>query len=109
MKYVHIAGPIAGGDRFRNVGEAMAVAAKLISYGYIVYCPHLCCFLHMIYPLPYETWMELSLAWLAKCDAMIRLPGESPGADREEEYCRRHGIPVFYSVEEFLEWVLQQV
>ena len=34
----------------------------------------------------YETWMEYDLAWLGACEALLRLPGHSPGADREVRY-----------------------
>ncbi len=105
MKYVYVAGPISGGDQFVNVGRAITITTFLIKKGYHVYCPHLSCFLHMVNPLPYETWMQLSFAWLAKCDVMLRLEGESPGALREEEYCKLHGIPIYYSLEDFLKWV----
>jgi len=33
----------------------------------------------------------------------MRLPGESPGADREVALAAELGIPVFYSVEELVE------
>lgn len=32
----------------------------------------------------------------------LRLPGESSGADREEEFARKLGIPVFYSISELI-------
>ena len=46
----------------------------------------------------YEQWMKLDLAWLDKCDALLRLPGESPGSDREVDAAKERGIPVYYSV-----------
>lgn len=105
MKYVYIAGPLTKGDRTLNVRNAMLVAIELIKHGYHPYCPHLSHFLQLLNPLPYETWMKLCLAWLVVCDALIRLPGESPGSDREEAFCRLNHIPIYYSVEEFLEAV----
>jgi hypothetical protein len=44
--------------------------------------------------------LDYDLNWLAKCDAVLRLPGASSGADREVEYAQKLGIPVFYSIEE---------
>jgi hypothetical protein len=37
---------------------------------------------------------------LRHCDAVLRLPGESRGADRDVEIARERGIPVYTSLEE---------
>lgn len=37
---------------------------------------------------------------LAHCDAVLRLPGESTGADNDVAIARRRGIPVYTSVED---------
>lgn len=39
-------------------------------------------------------------AVLERCDAVLRLPGESPGADREVHYAISLGKPVYYGLEE---------
>ena len=41
-------------------------------------------------------WMPDFLLWLASCDELVRLPGESAGADREVSEARRLGIPVVF-------------
>lgn len=38
-------------------------------------------------------------------DAILRLPGESPGADMETEYAEHNRIAVFHSVEDLYAWV----
>jgi len=94
MKRVYIAGPYTGGDVGANVHEAMEVASALLSAGYAFYCPHLSHFVHIQHPQPYERWMALDIAWLEVCAAVIRIPGHSPGADREVEFAVKRGIPV---------------
>jgi hypothetical protein len=42
--------------------------------------------------------MELDLIWLPACDAVLRLPGESNGADIEVKEAQRLGLPVFNSL-----------
>src|SRR3954454_8198721 len=37
---------------------------------------------------------------LQHCDAVLRLPGESRGADQDVEIARRRGIPVYHSLDE---------
>ena len=44
----------------------------------------------------YETAARL----LEHCDAVLRLPGESSGADTDVAIARRRGIPVYFDLEE---------
>ena len=97
--YVYIAGPISS-DPLGGARYAVRTAAIVESLGMVPYVPHLGVLWEMISPMSYEKWMALGLAWLAKCDAVLRLPGESKGADREEEEARRMGIPVFRDIAE---------
>jgi hypothetical protein len=93
--YVYIASPYTKGDLAANVAHSMAAAHVVLDAGLPVYCPLLTHFLHMQSPRSYEDWMALDLAWLRRCDALIRLPGDSPGADREVEEAKRLGLPVY--------------
>lgn len=53
--------------------------------------------------LPYEDWYEQDLAWVAVSNAVLRLPGESTGADKEVEFATANGIPVFHDLKELIE------
>ena len=49
----------------------------------------------------YDTvMMPLSLKLADRCDAVLRIDGDSSGADQEVEPFRRRGLPVFTSLEE---------
>ena len=37
---------------------------------------------------------------LAHCDAVLRLPGESTGADQDVAIARQRGIPVYFRIED---------
>ncbi|HEY9330982.1 MAG TPA: DUF4406 domain-containing protein [Streptomyces sp.] len=37
---------------------------------------------------------------LARCDAVLRLPGDSAGADQDVALARRRGLPVYYDIAE---------
>lgn len=39
---------------------------------------------------------------LRKCDAVLRLPGESKGADEDVRIAKERGLKVYYSLEEVL-------
>ena len=46
----------------------------------------------------------MDLAWIERCDALLRMPGESSGADREVEHARAHSVPVFHSRGALYQW-----
>ncbi len=100
---VYIAGPYTKGDVALNVRTAIEAANRVLRGGHVPFVPHLYHFWHLLCPGPYVQWTALDLAWLEVCDAIIRLPGDSKGADGEVARAIELHIPVFYSVEEFLD------
>ena len=101
---IYIAGPYSRPDPVVNVRAAIVVADELCAAGFVPFVPHLSHLWHLIAPKEYQTWLAYDLHWLSVCDAVIRLPGESPGADRECESARILGLPVFGTVAEVVEW-----
>jgi hypothetical protein len=100
MITVYIASPYTLGDVAVNVRESLLMADKLVELGYAPYPPLYSHFWHFLSPKPYETWVELDNEWVLRCDVLLRLPGESSGADAEVALAKEHGIPVFNSIEE---------
>lgn len=100
---VYVAGPISLGDLYANLRSAIDAADQLLESGHAPFVPHLACVWNMIHPHGYEQWMALDREWLLQCNALLRLPGESAGADREVQTARLHDIPSFESVEAVLE------
>ncbi|HET9887995.1 MAG TPA: hypothetical protein VFR10_10825 [bacterium] len=47
-----------------------------------------------------DLMMPLSLALADRCDAVLRIGGESRGADQEVERVRQRGCPVYHSIDE---------
>jgi hypothetical protein len=86
-------------DGTRN---AILAAEKLRNYGHLPFVPHLSLLWDLVCPSPYKEWIAYDMAWLKECDAILRLPGESPGADREVNLAITLGIPVYNSIEEIL-------
>jgi len=97
---VYIAGPYTKGDVAVNVANAIVVADELMTAGYTPYCPHLSHFQHLLEPRPYEDWIALDIEWVRVCDFVLRLPGESAGADGEVIEALKLGIPVVGSIAE---------
>ncbi len=103
MIKVYIASPYTIGDVAVNVKTQMDVANQLMDLGFAPFIPLYSHFQHMAHPRPYEYWLKLDLEWISSCDYVLRLPGESNGADGEVEYARSKNIPVVYSIDELLE------
>ena len=101
---VYIASPYTKGDVAANVTQSILFADQLRKFGFLPYCPLWTHFWHFLSPHPYRYWTEMDLEWLEVCDCLVRLPGESIGADREVEYMKQLGKPVFYCIEALLEW-----
>jgi len=105
---VYIAGPYALPDPVENTHRTVKAANVLHDTGLVVcHVPHLTMLWHTITPLPPEHWYAYDLAILARCDALLRLPGDSTGADKEVTFAQENNIPVFHLASDLLAWVHQ--
>lgn len=102
MKRVYVAGPYTKGDVEQNVKNAIQAASELADCGFAPFVPHLCHFWHAQRPRDYQSWIDMDLAWVDASDALLRLPGDSAGADGEVKRADEKGIPVFYSLADLL-------
>lgn len=100
MRFIYVASPYTKGDVAVNVRRCIECADELATRGLVPFCPLLTHFWHLICPHPIEFWYAQDMAWLEKCDALVRLPGESTGADKEMARARELGIPIFGSTAE---------
>lgn len=101
MLLVFISSPYTIGDKQENVDRQREMAHILADYGYCPVPPLvLGHYLEQWRSRPEDEYIAWDIALLAKCDAVLRLEGESVGADLETKYARHLGIPVCYSVEE---------
>lgn len=102
---VYVAGPYTKPDPGANVNRACIVADLLVGLGFVPFVPHAATHLwHLISPKDAEYWYDYDLHFLLRFDALLRIHGESWGADREEAFAREHGIPVFHLLSELSEW-----
>ena len=94
---VYIAGPHSFSPT-NGVRAAAHAADRIWAAGGSPYVPHLCHLWDLISPQPYSVWLERDSYWLARCDVLLRLPGESPGADEEVNFAHENKIPAYYGV-----------
>ncbi len=129
-KRIYIAGPITKGDLVDNINQASQTFERLTLAGLNPFCPHWSCFsgpatrevittddggqyAAVVAPagaqptsLTHADWLRVDLAYVAVCDAVFRLPGESKGADQETAFARENRIPVFEDETELMRWAL---
>ena len=72
----------------------------LIEHGYEVYSPVVNWHHYNLFePHHYEWYMARCLEMVPRCDVLVRMPGVSPGSDRECALARENGIPVLHGRE----------
>jgi flagellar biosynthesis/type III secretory pathway ATPase len=80
---------------------------RIMDLGHCPIAPLLSHFAEITRQRPYEEWIACCLATVDRCDALIRLGGESKGADREVSRAIHRRIPVFRSWETLESWLEQ--
>ena len=102
MKVIYISSPYTKGDQGENVGAQINALHRIMDLGGCPIAPLIYHYAHITRPRSYEEWMAIYEEWMAidlelvrRADAVLRLPGESAGADREVELAMQLGKPVF--------------
>ena len=97
--FVYLAGPLStpppGGTVEDNIHAGLSAAARLMDEGVDVFVPHLSHYWDARHPRDYHDWIAYDLRMIDRVDALVRLPGESAGADREVSHALSIGVPVF--------------
>lgn len=92
---VYVAGPLTHGDTLANVRRACQAGAAVRARGFLEFVPHTSVLRDWIEADTYQAWLDWCLGWVKRCDALIRLPGESEGSDEEVRFARKLGKRVF--------------
>lgn len=99
---VYVAGPmLTSGNPYLNVRTGIRTGTMLMKRGYVPFIPHLTAVWEIAAheEFSYEDWLALDFTHISVCDALLRLPGDSRGADREATYAQSLGIPIYYSLD----------
>ena len=91
---VYLAGPYTRPDPVANTNRIVHIADALLDAGFVPLVPHLTLLWHLVSPKPYETWMAYGRELLKRCDALLRVPGDSDGATQEAELANSLDISV---------------
>ena len=100
MTVIYVASPYSKGSISGNVRRACFAGDEILRKGHTPFIPHLSHLWELISPKPWGIWLRIDFALLAKCDALLRLPGESIGADAEVAEAMRLGKPIYYDLKD---------
>jgi len=99
---VYISGPITIGNRNSHFYQANEAQRLLMLSGFAPLNPMQSITLPFAWEkdFTHNVWIETDLPWVEVADAVLRLPGESKGADEEVAHAENVGVPVFHTVGE---------
>lgn len=92
---LYVAAPYTRPDPVQNTHAVLRVA--MVLYEATEWCPvvpHLSLLWHVVTPRSDRHWLDYDLHLMRKCDAVVRLPGDSPGADAEIVEANRLGMKI---------------
>jgi len=94
-RMIYLAGPYTHPDPVANTHKVARVGTIVYELTeWVPFIPHLSLLWHMVTPRPEWHWYELDLHQMSHCDAIVRLPGASSGADREMEVAAAFGLDI---------------
>lgn len=110
MKVVYVAGPYRAPSEWEvleNIRRAEVLALAVWRMGAACICPHK----NTAFfggAADDKVWLDGDLEILKRCDAVICTPDwkQSVGASGEVEFAQKLDLPVFYSLGELREWLL---
>ena len=97
---IYISSPYSKGDVSKNIRRACFAGDEILKKGHIPYVPHLTHLWDLISPKPWEDWLKIDLELLSMCDALLRLDGDSLGADLEVKEANRLCMIIYKSLAE---------
>lgn len=119
IPYVYLACPIANHGKCteaeigKNVKNSIKAQRALMKKGYAVHNPALTWFATKFDDFSFvshEQWVDADLSFVDRCDLVVRLAGESKGADREVQFAHKQGITVYpYGTEPEAEKFMEKI
>ena len=112
--YVYVAGPISKGVWEENMQMAAKAFNMLVYAGMVPFVPQATSLLNNTYISEgitvspnddYQFWLEYDFAYIRDvCDALLLLPGESWGGEREVEFVNSLGKPIFDNISDLFDY-----
>jgi len=98
---IYIAGPLRSENEneiIKNVTRAVKVGGIVFDLGHECIIPHLFWYSHRLIGWPVDDDQALSYCYrlVKRCDALLRMPGKSDGADKELMILAKENRPLTY-------------
>lgn len=111
--WAYVAGPYTGGDGgasvIANTRAALEAGERVREMGLVPVVPHVFTLgWELVHHHEYSWWIDLTCAWLKRCDIVLRLPGPSKGSDIETALAKCEHIPVVNSLGDLDEWATKE-
>lgn len=95
-------------DPYGGPARAIKAGLGLLSMGFLVVLPQTNIFVNQVLGenhISEEFWLtEVDRYWVMRCDALLRISGESKGADYEMTVAKEYGKPIFFSIQDILQF-----
>lgn len=98
MLVIYISSAYTLGDIAENVRAQLDASDTLIELGFCPIAPLLSHYQQIYKPRSWYEWMDVDMELVSRCDALLRLPGKSTGADTEVSLAKKLKIPVYYDI-----------
>lgn len=111
MKKIFISGALTSDSSIgflRNVRNMLQMGAQVRDLGCSTYVPCNDILMSLVGGvLGHHNYYEIDLEWLEVCDALIVVPGykDSLGVSGELKKAHDLGIPIFYTIDELMDWL----
>jgi|WetSurMetagenome_2_1015567.scaffolds.fasta_scaffold604829_2 hypothetical protein len=105
VKFVYVAAPY-NSNPIHCTWQAMIYANQLVDLGLVPIVPHISTVLWNLHtPRPEAFWYQYVMELMRLCDAVVRFPGNSKGAEAEIVEAESRGIPVFYGLRDLIKYL----
>lgn len=101
---VFISSPYTEGNVATNVGIQIDVFNDLMNNDFTPFAPLLAHFIQLVHPHEYNEWINLCYRWIDKSDCILRIKGESKGADKEVLYAESKFKRIFYDIDDLINY-----
>lgn len=99
-RLIYVAGPYTNPDPVENTAKAIDAAEHLITKGWVPHIPHLNLLWELRSHHEPAFWYAYDFEILERCNAIVRLPGASQGADVEVEFAADRNLVVYVGLDE---------
>ena len=97
---IYISAPYSLGDVSENIRRVCFAGDEILRKGHTPFVPHLTHLWHLISPKSWEEWLNIDFQFIGVCDTLLRLNGESKGADLEVAEAKKLCMIIYYSLED---------